>query len=112
MKKKAVINDTPVCQIRMQAISDTMSILSGRWKCHILGTVVEGGKLGVVELMRGRDGIGRKMPSNELQGRGLNHVAARSVSGPQPSTVEYAITQSAGTLAPGCNDLPRCGKSY
>ena len=45
MKKKSVINNTSVCQVRVQAISDTMSILSGKWKFHILGTLIEGDKL-------------------------------------------------------------------
>jgi DNA-binding HxlR family transcriptional regulator len=36
MRKNAEINATPVCQVRMQAISDAMSLLSGKWKFHII----------------------------------------------------------------------------
>lgn len=53
MKKRAVINDTPVCKVRMRAISDAMSILSGKWKFHILGTLIEGNELRFMDLMRG-----------------------------------------------------------
>ena len=63
MKKKAVINNSAVCQVRMMAISDTMSILSGKWKFHILGTLIEGEKLGFMDLLREIDGIGSKMLS-------------------------------------------------
>lgn len=58
MKKKAVLNNTPVCQVRIQSISDAMSILSGKWKFHILGTLIEGNKLGFMDLLREVDGIG------------------------------------------------------
>ena len=99
MKKKAVVNDTPVCQIRMQAISDTMSILSGKWKFHILGTLIEGEKLGFMDLMREIDGIGSKMLSKELQDLEMNHLVSRTVMDTKPITVEYAITEYGATLA-------------
>src|SRR5690606_28610892 len=112
MKKKAVINDTPVCQVRMQAISDTMSILSGKWKFHILGTLIEGTKLGFMDLMREIDGIGTKMLSKELQDLEMNRLISRTVKNSKPIRVEYAITEYGATLAPVINEISNWGIEY
>lgn len=112
MKKKAVINDSPVCQVRMQAISDTMSILSGKWKFHILGTLIEGNKLGFMDLLREIDGIGSKMLSKELQDLEMNHLISRTVMDTKPITVEYAITEYGATLSPLINELAKWGIQY
>lgn len=112
MKKKAIINDTPVCHVRMQAISDTMSILSGKWKFHIIGTLIEGSKLGFMDLMREIDGIGTKMLSKELQDLEMNHLISRKVMDTKPITVEYSITEYGATLAPVINELASWGIAY
>ncbi|WP_299205744.1 winged helix-turn-helix transcriptional regulator [Brumimicrobium sp.] len=112
MKKKSVINDTPVCQIRMQAISDTMSILSGKWKFHIIGTLIEGNKLGFMDLLREIDGIGTKMLSKELQDLEMNQLVNRKVMDTKPITVEYSITEYGATLAPVINEIAKWGIEY
>ena len=112
MKKKAVINDTPVCQVRMQAISDTMSILSGKWKFHILGTLIEGNKLGFMDLLREVNGIGTKMLSKELQDLEMNHLVSRTVMNTKPITVEYSITEYGATLSPLIDELAKWGTEY
>ena len=96
----------------MQAISDTMSILSGKWKFHILGTLIEGEKLGFMDLMREIDGIGSKMLSKELQDLEMNHLVSRTVMDTKPITVEYAITEYGATLAPVINELAKWGIAY
>lgn len=112
MKKNAVVNDTPVCQIRMQAITDSMSILSGKWKFHILGTLIEGNKLGFMDLMREIDGIGSKMLSKELQDLEINHLVDRKVMDTKPITVQYSITEYGQTLTPVINALAKWGVDY
>ncbi|HZK27423.1 MAG TPA: helix-turn-helix domain-containing protein [Thermoclostridium sp.] len=112
MKKQSVINDTPVCQVRMQAISDTMSILSGKWKFHILGTLIEGSKLGFMDLMREVNGIGTKMLSKELQDLEMNHLISRTVMNTKPITVEYSLTEYGKTLSPLINELAKWGIAY
>ena len=112
MKKKAVVNDTPVCQVRMQAISDTMSILSGKWKFHILGTLIEGNKLGFMDLLREVNGIGTKMLSKELQDLEINHLINRAVMNTKPITVEYSLTEYGETLSPLINELAKWGMAY
>lgn len=112
MKKQAIVNDTPVCQVRMQAISDTMSILSGKWKFHILGTLIEGSKLGFMDLMREVNGIGTKMLSKELQDLEMNHLISRTVMDTKPITVEYSLTEYGKTLSPLINELAKWGIEY
>lgn len=112
MKKKAVVNDTTVCQVRMQAISDTMSILSGKWKFHILGTLIEGNKLGFMDLLREVNGIGTKMLSKELQDLEMNHLISRTVMNTKPITVEYSLTEYGKTLSPLIDELANWGIQY
>ncbi len=112
MKKRSLVNDTPVCQVRMQAISDTMSILSGKWKFHILGTLIEGSKLGFMDLLREVHGIGTKMLSKELQDLEMNHLVSRTVMDTKPITVEYSLTEYGATLSPLINELAKWGIEY
>ena len=112
MKKKAIVNDTAVCQVRMQAISDTMSILSGKWKFHILGTLIEGNKLGFMDLLREVGGIGTKMLSKELQDLEMNHLVSRTVMDTKPITVKYSLTEYGKTLAPVIDELAKWGVDY
>ncbi|MEZ4919530.1 MAG: helix-turn-helix domain-containing protein [Saprospiraceae bacterium] len=112
MKKKALINNTPICKIRMKAISDAMSILSGKWKFQILGTLIEGNQLGFMELMREVDGIGTKMLSKELQDLEMNHLVNRTVMDTKPITVIYSITEHGKTLAPLIDALANWGIEY
>ena len=41
MRKQARINNTAVCEARIAGIRDTMEVLSGKWKFHILGTLLQ-----------------------------------------------------------------------
>ncbi|WP_339924544.1 helix-turn-helix domain-containing protein [uncultured Cyclobacterium sp.] len=112
MKKKAVVNNTAVCQAKMQAISDTMSILSGKWKFHILGTLIEGSELGFMDLLREVDGIGNKMLSKELQDLETNHLVRRKVMNTKPITVQYSITEYGETLSPLIDEVAKWGIAY
>ncbi len=112
MKKNALINNTPICQLRMLAIRDAMSILSGKWKFHILGTLIEGDKLGFMDLLREVNGIGTKMLSKELQDLEANHLVSRTVMNTKPITVEYTITKHGKTLSPIIEELANWGIEY
>lgn len=112
MKKKQKINNTNVCQVRMKAISDSMSILSGKWKFHILGTLIEGDKLRFMDLMREIDGIGAKMLSKELQDLELNNLIIRKELNTKPITVEYTISEIGKSLQPLINELAKWGEEY
>jgi DNA-binding HxlR family transcriptional regulator len=112
MKKNVKINNTPVCKVRMQAISDAMGLLSGKWKFHILGTLIEGNTLGFMDLLREINGIGTKMLSKELQDLEMNNLINRTVLDTKPITVAYSITDYGKTLASVIDELAKWGVSY
>lgn len=112
MKKNTEINATPVCQLRMQAISDAMSLLSGKWKFHILGTLIEGSTLGFMDLLREVNGIGSKMLSKELQDLEMNKLISRTVMNTKPITVSYSITEYGKTLSPLIDEMAKWGIDY
>ena len=112
MRKRAQINTTAVCQARMQSITDAMSLLSGKWKFHILGTLIEGNVLGFMDLMREIEGIGTKMLSKELKDLEINNLVSRKVRNTKPITVEYSITEQGKTLSPLIDELARWGTGY
>lgn len=112
LRKKARINTSPICQVRMQAISDAMSMLSGKWKFHIIGTLIEGSELGFMDLLREVDGIGSKMLSKELQDLEMNNLISRTVMDTKPITVSYAITEYGKTLSPLIDEMAKWGMNY
>lgn len=112
MKKVPVVNKTTSCQTRILAIKDAMEILSGKWKFHILGTLMEGGKMRFMELLREVDGIAAKMLSKELQDLELNRLVHRTVLNTKPVTVEYEITEYGKTLKPIIEEIAKWGIAY
>lgn len=112
IKKVPTINNNQICQSRIMAIKDTMGILSGKWKFHILGTLLQGDKLRFMDLLREVDGIGTKMLSKELQDLEINHLIQRKVLDTKPVTVEYQITDFGKTLAPIIDEIAKWGQAY
>ncbi|MDF2449683.1 MAG: transcriptional regulator [Bacteroidota bacterium] len=112
MKKKAVVNTSIACQTRMMAIRDAMEILSGKWKFHILGTLMQGGKLRFMDLQRELNGISAKMLSKELQDLEFNQLLSRTVLQTKPITVEYEISNFGKTLEPLIDEVAKWGTSY
>jgi DNA-binding HxlR family transcriptional regulator len=112
MKKNVEINATPACQVRIQAISDSLSLLSGKWKFHILGTLIEGNTLGFMDLLREINGIGTKMLPKELQDLEMNRLISRTVMNTKPITVSYSITEFGKTLLPLINEMAKWGIDY
>lgn len=112
MKKEAVLNNNSICKVRISAIKDTMEILSGKWKFHILGTLLLGDKLRFMDLLREVDGIGAKMLSKELQDLEMNHLVSRTVLNTKPVTVEYEITEYGKTLRPIIDEIANWGIAY
>lgn len=112
MKKNPTLKDKPACKARMIAIKDTMEILSGKWKFHILGTLMEGGKMRFMDLLREVDGIAAKMLSKELQDMEMNHLISRTVMNTKPITVEYEVTEYGQTLEPIIDEVAKWGVAY
>lgn len=112
MKKQAVCNITTQCQARILAIKDAMEILSGKWKFHILGTLLLNEKMRFMDLLREVEGIAPKMLSKELQDMEMNQLITRTIVNTKPITVEYALTAAGKTVEPLIDELASWGKTY
>lgn len=112
MKKTSTVNNNTVCKHRMNAIKDTVELLSGKWKFHIVGTLLQSNKMRFMDLLREVDGIGSKMLSKELQDLEMNHLITREVLDTKPVTVEYEITEFGKTLAPIIDEVANWGINY
>lgn len=112
MKKGFNVNSSPACKTRITGIKDTMEILSGKWKIHILGTLMLSGKMRFMDLLREIDGIAAKMLSKELQDLEVNQLVSRTVINTKPITVEYEITDYGKTLEPIIDEIANWGIAY
>lgn len=112
MKKQQTLNNNDYCKTRIIAIRDTMEILSGKWKFHIIGTLMEGGRMRFMDLLREVEGIAPKMLSKELQDMEMNRLISRTVMETKPITVEYEITEYGKTLAPIIDEIANWGIAY
>lgn len=112
MKKQAVCNTSTQCQSRISAIKDAMEILSGKWKFHILGTLLLNDKMRFMDLLREVEGIAPKMLSKELQDMEMNQLITRTVINTKPITVEYALTAAGRTVSPLIDKLAGWGEAY
>jgi len=112
MKKESVHNTSAFCKVRIQAIKGAMEVLSGKWKFHILGTLMQGGKLKFMDLLREVDGIAPKMLAKELQDMEVNQLISRTVCNTKPITVEYEITEYGKSIEPIIDEIAKWGISY
>jgi DNA-binding HxlR family transcriptional regulator len=81
----------------IRAIKDAMETLNGNWKLPILFSL-SGGAKRFKEIAREVEGISDKMLSKELKDLEANHLVCRTVYDTFPPTVEYEVTEHAGTL--------------
>lgn len=112
MKKQQTLNNNDYCKTRILAIRDTMEVLSGKWKFHIIGTLMEGGSMRFMDLVREVEGIAPKTLSKELQDMEVNRLITRTVMNTKPITVEYEITKYGQTLAPIIDEIANWGIAY
>lgn len=112
MPKIQSINNTQTCKGRILAIKDTMEILSGKWKFHILGTLMQTDKMRFMDLLREVDGIAPKMLSKELQDLEMNKLITRTVLNTKPITVEYEVTPYGRTLERIIDEIAKWGIEY
>lgn len=112
MKKIPTVNNNAICKHRMNTIKDTVELLSGKWKFHIVGTLLQSNRMRFMDLLREVDGIGTKMLSKELQDLEMNHLITREIINTKPVTVEYEITEFGKTLAPIIDEVAKWGINY
>ena len=93
------------CKAKLQAIHDTMDLLSGKWKVTIIGYLNIMGKCRFMELQLNVEGIGAKMLSKELKDLEINELITRTVYDTRPVTVEYELTPYGKTLQKIINEM-------
>lgn len=104
-------HDAVSCRAHHRAISDTMDVLSGKWKIRIIGELTFG-KRRFGELNTSIIGIAAKMLSKELQDLEANHLVKRTVLNTKPITVEYELTEYGHTVTPIINTMAIWGKTH
>lgn len=110
--KKETSKPVGFCHYRINAVKDSMELLTGKWKVHILGTLLYGGNMRFMDLQREIEGIGSKMLSKELQDLEVNQLITRTVLQTKPITVEYALTAYGKTLEPVIDAIAQWGIDY
>ncbi len=112
MKKKETEKHSE-CSKEHLAIKDAMDVLSGKWKIHIIGTLMNySGPLRFMDLLRLVDGIAAKMLSKELQDLEINLLVKRTVQNTKPITVEYELTPHGKTLEKIIREIGLWGKLH
>ena len=106
------IHSVGFCHYRINAVKDSMELLTGKWKIHILGTLLYGGKMRFMDLQREINGIGSKILSKELQDSEMNQLITRKVLNTKPITVEYDLTDFGKTLEPLIDAIAQWGIDY
>ncbi|MBQ0116899.1 MAG: helix-turn-helix transcriptional regulator [Flavobacterium sp.] len=100
------------CHFRINAVKDSMELLSGKWKIHLLGTLLYGGPMRFTDLQLELSGIGPKMLTSQLQDLELNHLITRSVQQTKPITVIYELTDFGRSLEPVIDAIAQWGIDY
>ena len=82
----------------MQAIQDSMYVLSGKWKISIISSICYYNQRRFSDILNDVTGISNKMLSKELKELELNEIIKRIVLDTQPVTVQYELTEHGKTL--------------
>ncbi|MGO1245490.1 MAG: winged helix-turn-helix transcriptional regulator [Sphingobacteriaceae bacterium] len=93
---------------RIQAVHDTMDVLSGKWKISILSFLCFGKKR-FSEILKEVNGISGKVLSRELKDMEMNLLIKRTVLETQPVTVQYELTKYCDELIPIIHNLSDWG---
>ena len=98
-------------QKELQAIQDTLDIVSGRWKMQIIALLCNG-EFRYSELEKGLPKITPRMLSKELKDLEINELVIRKVYDTTPIKVTYQLTDYGYTLVPLIIELTNWGKQH
>jgi DNA-binding HxlR family transcriptional regulator len=99
------------CKHKIRAISDTMYVLGGKWKMHILVALYFGSKR-YTDLLEDVEGISGKMLSRELKEMETNLLISRTIMDTRPIAVKYELTAYCEKLVPVISSLADWGSSH
>jgi DNA-binding HxlR family transcriptional regulator len=97
MFKKPEGHTPETCTQSIDAVRDTLYVLSGKWKLPIIIALSEGPRR-FKDLQRSLQDITPKILSKELKELELNEFVTRTVYATSPVSVEYALTRYSGSL--------------
>lgn len=99
------------CTKSLKPIRDALDVINGKWKLHIIGSLLHGSKR-FKDLQRDIEGITAKMLSQELKSLELNDLVSRKVYDTTPIVVEYSLTPYGQTLKKLLNELREWGVEH
>lgn len=85
------------CGGKIQAIHDTMYVLSGRWKISIIACLCYQ-PMRYSELLKEVIGISGKMLSRELKEMEINQLISRKILPTRPVSIQYEISEYGASL--------------
>lgn len=85
------------CGSKIQAIHDTMYVLSGRWKISIIACLCYQ-PMRYSELLKEVIGISGKMLSRELKEMEINQLINRKILDTRPVSIQYEISEYGASL--------------
>lgn len=97
---------------RLLGMRDAIEVLSGKWKLQLIGTLLFGGKMRFMDLLREVEGIAAKMLSKALQDLEAHQLITRTVKETKPITVEYEITPYGRSLEHLIIEISRWGLQH
>jgi DNA-binding HxlR family transcriptional regulator len=101
-----------VCTVKLNAISDALYVIGGKWKLQVILCLREGGAKRFNEIQRTVTGISARVLSNELKELELNGFLKRTVHTQTPVIVEYELTDYANTLGDVLHSLSAWGAMH
>lgn len=98
MNKISNLKDIKSCPVQfVLSINDTLSVISGKWKLPIIGSVLFGKKR-FTDIQRNIPKITPRMLSKELKELELNGMLIRRVYDSTPVSVEYELSPSGKSI--------------
>ncbi|MFD0793891.1 winged helix-turn-helix transcriptional regulator [Mucilaginibacter litoreus] len=102
---------TEQCNAALNAIRDTLYVLSGKWKIQLI-VILRDGPMRFNEIQRALIDITPKVLSRELRELELNEFVIRKVYDTFPVTVTYELTPYSATLDPIIDSLRKWGVQH
>lgn len=99
------------CKANLLSIGDALYAIGGKWKLRIIVALTSGSKR-FNELQRLVEGISAKVLSAELKELEINGFILRRVYTGTPVTVEYELSEYAGTLSDVLESLNKWGAMH
>ena len=87
------------------AMLDTIYVIGGKWKMHIIHAICESEYHRFREIERSVVGITSRMLARELKEMEMNKLLSRTVYAESPVRIEYHITEYCKTLVPVVQSL-------